>query len=223
MSQAIRVLLVDDHSIVRFGYQQLLIARSGVEIVGEADSCASAMMLYRSHEPDVVILDLAIPMDSDSEEVQSTAGGLEAIRRIRSYDPQARILVVSGLDSNPYPQRASQAGVLGYVTKKAASTDLYPAVVRVASGGEYYSSSIAQLVDCEEEAYEDNQLSQLTGRELEIFSMIAEGHKVNQIASIMHVSPKTVHAHRANLLRKLGINSNSEIIQMAMRAGILQT
>lgn len=223
MTQPIRVLLVDDHSIVRFGYQQLLVNNSEIEVIAEAENCADALSCYRKLEPDVVILDLSMPLDSASEEVQSIAGGLEAIRRIRSYDNNARILVVSGLDTNPYPQRAVQAGALGYVTKRNASAELQPAVIQVAKGEKYFSKIIAQLVDCEEEDYADNQLSQLTSRELEIFSMIAEGHTVNTIAEIMHLSPKTIHAHRANLMRKLSINSNADIIHIAMRSGILQT
>lgn len=223
MTQPIRVLLVDDHSIVRFGYQQLLVNNSEIEVTAEAENCADALSCYRKLEPDVVILDLSMPLDSASEEVQSIAGGLEAIRRIRSYDNNARILVVSGLDTNPYPQRAVQAGALGYVTKRNASAELQPAVIQVAKGEKYFSKIIAQLVDCEEEDYADNQLSQLTSRELEIFSMIAEGHTVNTIAEIMHLSPKTIHAHRANLMRKLSINSNADIIHIAMRSGILQT
>jgi two-component system invasion response regulator UvrY len=223
MTQPIRVLLVDDHSIVRFGYQQLLVNNSEIEVIAEAENCADALSCYRKLEPDVVILDLSMPLDSASEEVQSTAGGLEAIRRIRSYDNNARILVVSGLDTNPYPQRAVQAGALGYVTKRNASAELQPAVIQVAKGEKYFSKTIAQLVDCEEEDYADNQLSQLTSRELEIFSMIAEGYMVNTIAEIMHLSPKTIHAHRANLMRKLSINSNADIIHIAMRSGILQT
>ncbi|WP_188747531.1 response regulator [Marinobacterium zhoushanense] len=223
MDSSIRVLLVDDHSIVRYGYQQLLSQNPAIEVVAEAENCAEALSCYRKLTPDVVILDLSMPMDSESEEVQSTAGGLEAIRRIRSYDNSARILVVSGLDSNPYPQRAVQAGVLGYVTKRNASSELKQAVENIARGKSYYSKSIAHLVDSKEELYEDNQLSQLTSRELEIFSMIAEGHSVNHVAEVMHLSPKTIHAHRANLMRKLGISSNSDIIHIAMRAGILQT
>lgn len=223
MDSSIRVLLVDDHSIVRYGYQQLLSQNPVIEVVAEAENCAEALSCYRKLAPDVVILDLSMPMDSESEEVQSTAGGLEAIRRIRSYDNSARILVVSGLDTNPYPQRAVQAGVLGYVTKRNASSELKQAVEYIARGKSYYSKSIAHLVDAKEDQSEENQLSQLTSRELEIFSMIAEGHSVNHVAEVMHLSPKTIHAHRANLMRKLGISSNSEIIHIAMRAGILQT
>ncbi|KEA61866.1 DNA-binding response regulator, LuxR family [Marinobacterium lacunae] len=223
MSNPIRVLLVDDHSIVRFGYQQLLMENPAIKVVAEAENCADALNCYRLHTPDVVILDLSMPMDSSSEEVQSTAGGLEAIRRILSHDNDARILVVSGLDTNPYPQRAVQAGVQGYVTKRNASSELKQAVENIASGKVFYSKSILHLIDTKKDNSEESQLSQLTSRELEIFSMIAEGHSVNHIAEMMHLSPKTIHAHRANLMRKLGISSNSDIIHIAMRAGILQT
>lgn len=223
MTRLIRVLLVDDHSIVRFGYRHLLVSSNEIDVIAEAETCAQALECYRQLTPDVVILDLSMPVDSASEGVQSTAGGFEAIRRIRRYDAQARILVVSGLDTPPYPQRAIQAGALGYVTKRSASEDLPAAVRAVAEGEEYYSKSIAQYVDNEDSDGDGGQLSQLTSRELEIFSMIAEGHTVNNIAEIMHLSPKTIHAHRANLMRKLEINSNSDIIHIAMRAGILQT
>ena len=122
MKYPIRVLLVDDHSIVRFGYQQLLEQGGRIEVIAEAEDCAEALQHFRNHAPDVVILDLSMPLDSDSSDVQSTAGGLEAIRRIRCFDENASILVVSGLESSPYPQRAVQAGAQGYVSKRNASS-----------------------------------------------------------------------------------------------------
>lgn len=223
MKQKIRVLLVDDHSIVRFGYCHLLSKGQDIEVVAEAENCAQALEYYRKLEPDVVILDLSMPLDNRSEEVQSTAGGFEAIRRIRSFDIQARILVVSGLDSHPYPQRALQAGVLGYVTKRTASAELLEAITQVAQGQQYFSRCIQQVVEGKGLGDDEERLSRLTSRELEIFTFIAEGRSVNQIAEVMHLSPKTVHAHRANLMRKLDIGSNVELLQMAVRAGIMQT
>lgn len=223
MNQVIRALLVDDHSIVRLGYQQLLSSGDDIQVIAEAETCAQALDAYQEWAPDVVVLDLSMPLENVSEGIQSTAGGFEAIRRILRYDDNARILVVSGLDTTPYPQRAIQAGALGYVTKRNASDELRQAVLQVAKGVQYYSKDIAQVIDDKEGEGDASQLSQLTSRELEIFSMIAEGHSVNNIADIMHLSPKTIHAHRANLMRKLAINSNSDIIHIAMRAGILQT
>lgn len=222
MKYPIRVLLVDDHSIVRFGYQQLLEQGGRIEVIAEAEDCAEALQHFRSHAPDVVILDLSMPLDADSSDVQSTAGGLEAIRRIRCFDENAAILVVSGLESSPYPQRAVQAGAQGYVSKRNASSELEQAVIKVARGDTFYSSTISHLLDAKE-SDDTHKLSQLTGREVEIFSMLAEGMTVNAIAEMVHLSPKTIHAHRANLLRKLDLSSNSDIIHLAMRAGIIQT
>ncbi len=223
MAHPIRVLLADDHSIVRFGYQQLLSRGNRIEVVAEAENCADALNSYRSLHPDVVILDLSMPIDSGSEDVQSAAGGFEAIRRIRSYDERAVILVVTGFDNSPYPQRAMQAGVKGYVSKRNASGELEQAVLAVASGKVFYSKSVSHLIEDKESDATGECLASLTSRELEIFSMLAEGHSVNGIADIMHLSPKTIHAHRANLLRKLDLSSNLDIIRKAMEIGMMQS
>lgn len=222
MSHSIRILLADDHSIVRFGYEQLLTQDAEIEIVGESGSCSETIEKYRKLNPDVVILDLSMPLDRTSEDAQSTAGGFEAIKRLRCHDDKARILVATALETAPYPQHVLQAGAMGYITKRSAAEELKKAVLEVSKGNKYFSKSVRHLLETEGNGSDNSPLTALTKRELEIFTMLAEGYSVNQVADLVHLSPKTVHSHRANLLRKLGLKSNSDIIHLAVRAGIVQ-
>jgi len=224
MSKKIRILLVDDHSIVRAGFQHMLLKEADMEIVAEAENGSQAVDLYRSVKPDVVVMDLAMPADQDTLEASSTTGGLDAIKRIMLSDPNARILVLTIWEASPYPSRVAEAGVQGYVTKRCAQNELVHAVREVYAGRKYFSSSISNQINQEAEGGPDcSPISQLTRRELEVFTLLAEGRSVNAIAETVFLSPKTVHAHRANILRKLQLNNGSEIIHLALRIGMIQT
>lgn len=224
MSSKIRILLVDDHSIVRAGFQHMLLKEADMEIIAEAENGGEAVEMYRQIRPDVVVMDLAMPADKESQEASSTAGGLDAIKRIIVEDPSARILVLTIWEASPYPARVADVGVKGYVTKRCAQNELVHAVREVYAGRSYFSSAVrGQIKQDGEAGAESSPLSQLTRRELEIFTMLAEGRSVNTIAESIFLSPKTVHAHRANILRKLNLSNGSELIHLALRSGIIQT
>lgn len=224
MSSKIRILLVDDHSIVRAGFQHMLLKEADMEIVAEAENGGEAVELYRKVKPDVVVMDLAMPADNNSTESSSTAGGLDAIKRIILDDAGARILVLTIWEASPYPARVAEAGVKGYVTKRCAQNELVHAVREVYSGRQYFSPAISEQIDADGDSNCDSSpISQLTRRELEIFTLLAEGRSVNAIADAIFLSPKTVHAHRANILRKLNLTNGSELIYLALRSGIIQT
>ncbi len=223
MSNKIRILLVDDHSIVRAGFQHMLLKEADMEIVAEAENGGQAVDLYRSVKPDVVVMDLAMPADQDNSEASSTTGGLDAIKRIMLNDPDARILVLTIWEASPYPLRVAEAGVKGYVTKRCAQNELVHAVREVYAGRKYFSPSVSEQITQDAEGKtECSPISQLTRRELEIFTLLAEGRSVNSIAETVFLSPKTVHAHRANILRKLKLSNGHEIIHLALRSGIIQ-
>lgn len=223
MSNKIRILLVDDHSIVRAGFQHMLLKEADMEIVAEAENGAQAVELYRKVKPDVVVMDLAMPADHENPEASSTTGGLDAIKRIMISDPDARILVLTIWEASPYPMRVVEAGVKGYVTKRCAQNELVHAVREVYAGRTYFSPSVQEQIHQDSSGGADaSPIAQLTRRELEIFTLLAEGKSVNAIAETVFLSPKTVHAHRANILRKLNLTNGSEIIHLALRSGIIQ-
>jgi two-component system invasion response regulator UvrY len=223
MSDTIRILLVDDHSIVRAGFQHMLLKEEDMEILAEAENGRQAVELYRELSPDVVVMDLAMPADSTTVEATSTTGGLDAIKHILAIDPYARILVLTIWEASPYPARVADAGVKGYVTKRCAQDELVHAVREIYCGRSYFSRSVSDQIGQDSHVPpEHSPIAQLTRRELEIFTLLAEGRSVNAIAETIFLSPKTVHAHRANILRKLSLTNGSEIIHLALRTGIIQ-
>ena len=221
MSNTIRVLLVDDPPVVRAGFQRLLDNDSRINIIAEASSAQEAVEKYVSTKPDVVIMDLSMPSDENGGQGVQPYGGLEAIRVIRAKDSDAKVLVLTVMESEPFPAHVVQAGASGYLTKRCAPDELLKAVCEVAAGGSYFAESIQKMLD--PGASDSNSpFSKLTKREFQIFSCLAQGQPVSQIAEQMFLSPKTVHAHRANILRKLGINNNSELVHIAIRHNIVQ-
>lgn len=224
MNTKIRILLVDDHSIVRAGFQHMLLKEADMEIVAEAENGTQAVELYRQVMPDVVVMDLAMPAHKENQEASSTTGGLKAIERIIQHDPEARILVLTIWEAAPYPARVADAGGRGYVTKRCAQNELVHAVREVFAGRRYFSPSVSVQVSPDgNESGDISPISRLTKRELEIFTLLSEGHKPADIAERIFLSPKTVHAHRANIFRKLNIKNNSELIHMALHMGLIQT
>ena len=209
MEQAIRVMLVDDHEIVRAGFCRLLESADDISVICEASSGEEAYQKYQELNPDLVVMDLSMPPG---------AGGLEAIQRIRASDAQARILVLTVQECEPFPSRVMQAGAKGYLTKRCAPEELIEAVRLVHSGSEYVADQIQQQIDSES----DSGLKQLTKRELQIFTLLASGQSAAQIAENMFISQKTVHAHRSNIMGKLGLDRTSDIIHLGIRHGIVE-
>ncbi|EAR62029.1 response regulator transcription factor [Neptuniibacter caesariensis] len=222
MSSPIKILLVDDHPLVRAGFQRLLISDESIEIVGEADNGQSACEMYASHMPDVVIMDLNMPSDANTEEMSNNLnGGLEAIRRIISHDPKAKVLVLTAMEIDPFPAHVVNAGAKGFLTKRCAPDELLEAVKAIHAGEEYITEEI-RLRITEGGSADGASLASLTKRELQIFSLLAEGRTVSIVAEEMFLSPKTVHAHRTNIFRKLKISNNSELVHLAIRHNIVQ-
>jgi len=206
----IRVLLTDDHEVVRAGYTRLLESTSDIDVIAEASSGEEACMNYFECRPDVLIMDLNMP----------GMGGLEACRRIRARDPKANILVFSVHENEVMLQRALDAGIKGYISKRSASRVMIQAVRTVAAGEVYIGQEMMpHLVDRRTSA-EGDRLKDLTSREFEVFRLLADGKSVNEIADILNISPKTVGHHMTHIKEKLGISNIASLIRLAIRLGI---
>lgn len=214
---AIKVLLVDDHEVVRAGFKSILNSQTDVSVVNEAESGKEAYEFYRESQPDIVVMDLSLPSDNGTDD--STHGGIEAIRRILAFDKDAKILVLSGYDSAPFPTTVIKAGAKGFLTKRGPAEELIAAVSTICKGQQYLSPTVKAQLDGEET---QSPLNILTKREIQIFSLLADGRKAAEIADNMCLSHKTIHAHRANILRKLSLSNNSELVHLAIRYGVVQ-
>ncbi len=208
MSKTIRIMLVDDHEIVRAGFRRLLDSADDISVIAEAASGEDAYHQYPQCSPDIVVMDLSMPPG---------AGGLEAIQRIRSVDPHARILVLTVQECEPYPSRVMEAGARGYLTKRCAPEELLEAVRTVNAGDIFVADQIQQQLGSDNHT----KLGQLTKRELQIFTQLAGGQSAGQIAEKMFISQKTVHAHRANIMNKLELSKTTELVHLAIRHGIV--
>jgi DNA-binding NarL/FixJ family response regulator len=211
-----RVLIVDDHTIVRDGVSSLLALAGDIEVVGEAANGREGLEKVSKLLPDVVIMDISMPIMS----------GLEAIPRIRKESPETKILVLTQYDDKEHVFPAIQAGANGFISKTAASSELTSGVRAVAAGGSYLSPAVAKLFveDYQRAApIEDKSdpYNELTGREKDTLKLVVEGYKTRQIADMLSITPKTVEAHKASLMKKLGIHSNLELVKYAFRRGII--
>jgi two-component system, NarL family, invasion response regulator UvrY len=209
----IRVLLADDHAVVRMGFRLLLQSRADVTVVGEADSGESVCQLYFKLTPDVTVLDLAMP----------GLGGLEALRRIRARDPNAKILALSAHDDAIHARRTLQEGALGFLSKRSAPEALIEAVALVAAGNRYIEPSIGQKVALSTfDGKRGSAIEELSEREFEVFVRLAGGATVNRIAQDLTLSPSTVGTHLYNIKQKLNVKNQSELTLLAIRDGLLQ-
>jgi two-component system invasion response regulator UvrY len=209
----IRILLADDHAVVRTGFRLLLESRSGVAVVGEADSGESACSSYTELKPDVLVLDLAMP----------GMGGLEALKRIRAHHREARILALSAHDDLMHARRALREGALGFLSKRSAPEDLLTAVTAVAAGRRYLDAELAQkLALAELEGADSTPVQRLSERELEVFIRLARGETVHRIAEDLKLSASTVGTHLYNIKQKLEVTNQSELTLLAIRHGLIQ-
>ena len=211
----IRVILADDHTLVRAGIRALLEKLPGVEVVGEAGDGREALNLVKLHRPDVVLMDIAMP----------GLNGLEAAARMAKEFPDMRVIILSMHHNEEYVWRALKAGAAGYLLKKAATAELATALQRVAHGEIYLSQEISTRLPksfpLNGIANRKSPLEQLTGRQREILQLIAEGQNTKQIAEILKVSPKTVEYHRMKLMNRLNIHDVPGLVRFAMQAGLL--
>ena len=209
----IKVLLVDDHELVRMGIKRLLQDVPGLKVVGEAGSGEEAVLLARELIPDVVILDVNMP----------GIGGLEATRKMKRHNPDIKVLALTIYEDEPYPSRLLQAGAAGYITKGCDPEEMIRAIRTINSGQCYITPVIAQQIAIKRFTKGDESpLDLLSERELQIMLMITQGQKVQDISKKLCLSPKTVNSYRYRIFDKLNINSDVELTLMAMRLGMLE-
>lgn len=209
----IRVLLVDDHAVVRMGFRLLLQSVQDLSVVAEADSGEAACQLYLEHHPDVVVMDLAMP----------GMGGLEALRRIRAREAHAKVLALSAHDDPMHARRALQEGALGFLSKRSAPEALLEAVAIVAAGRRYLDPALAQkLALAEFDGAAKSPIERLSDREFEVFVRLAGGATVQRIAADLNLSASTVGTHLYNIKQKLGVANQSELTLIAIRHGLIE-
>lgn len=209
----IKVLLVDDHELVRLGVKRLLQDAKGIQVVGEASTGEEAIKRTRELSPDVVIMDLQMP----------GIGGLEATRKMLRHNPMVRVLALTVCEDEPYPSRLLQAGAAGYITKGSNADEMIKAIRMLHAGERYLSSEIAQQLALKRFSPEEDAspLELLSERELQIMLMITQGQKTKQISDKLCLSVKTINSYRYRIFKKLGIKSDVELTLLAMRLGVL--
>ena len=209
----IRVLLADDHAVVRTGFRLLLQARADIAVIGEAESGEAACQHYLELSPDVVVMDIAMP----------GMGGIEALRRIRAHDPQARVLALSAHDDPMHARRALREGALGFLSKRSAPEALLEAVSAVGSGQRYIDPRVAQRLALEDiGGTESSPIKRLSEREFDVFIRLARGASVQRIADDLRLSASTVGTHLYNVKQKLGVSNQSELTLIAIRDGLIE-
>lgn len=212
MTKKIRVMLVDDHDVVRVGFRMLLSASPDIEVAGEAGSGEAAIQAYAGIAPDVVIMDLSMP----------GIGGVEAVRRLLAREKDARILVLSAHEDITHPRHALKAGALGYLSKRSAPEVLMEAVRSIAAGRVYLDPGIAQKLAMHELGGA-RDVDALSEREFEVFVQLARGQSAARIAEQLKLSPNTVGTHLYNIKRKLGAENQAELTLIAVRNGLIET
>lgn len=207
----IRIMLADDHAVVRSGLRRLLEQRQELVVVAEAESGEQAYQQFSEHQPDVGVLDLSMP----------GMGGLEAVRRILARYPAARLLVFSMHENAAFATQALKAGARGYVAKTGAAEELVAAVQEVARGKTYISTGVAQKIAMQSLDGGNDPVSQLSAREFEVFRMVAEGLGADEVAIKLKISQKTVANYLTLIKQKLGVATPIEMLRLAMRHGVI--
>src|SRR5512134_2826877 len=211
-----RILIADDHAILREGVRALLATADDLEVVGEAADGREAVDLAQQLDPDVILMDVAMP----------GLGGLEATLEIRRRVPRAKILVLSQYGEPEYVRRFLKAGVSGYVLKKAAGADLVSAIRAVMRGGLVLDPEVARTAlqddGTPETGEAPNAYESLTDREKQVLKLVAEGHTNKEIADLLNISVKTAMSHREHIMTKLQVHNRTELIRFALRAGVIR-
>jgi two-component system, NarL family, response regulator NreC len=210
---SVRVLIVDDHAVVRAGLKLLLEAEDDLEPVGEAGTGREAIFQARSLKPDVILLDVVMPDQS----------GLDVLPTLRHEQPDTKVLVLSMQDDPQYVRQAFAAGASGYVLKEAADTEVVAAIREVAKGGRYVHPELgARLVSAETEAARRAEEDPLSDREREVLRLLALGHTNQEIAKQLYISVRTAETHRAHIMQKLHLSSRAELVRHALAQGLLE-
>jgi DNA-binding NarL/FixJ family response regulator len=208
----IRIAIADDHQLFRVGLRRMLADIKTLQIVGEAASGEEAVSLVRQLRPNVVLMDLLMP----------GIGGIEATRRIELMKLDTKVLMVTGCVENPFPMQALKAGATGYLSKAVTAEELVLAVKKAFLGKRYLSQEVAHNLALG--AFDDtgdSPFDQLSGREMQIMMMVVNCHKVNEISTNLHLSPKTVNSYRYRIFEKLNVSSDVELALMAVRHGMV--
>jgi two-component system response regulator NreC len=210
---SIRVLIVDDHAVVRSGLRLLLDAEDGIEAVGEAGDVRTAVFEVREKKPDVVLMDVVMPGPS----------GIEGVPLVLKESPASKVLVLSMQDDPRYVREAFAAGASGYVLKEAVDAEVVAAVREVASGGSYVHPVLgARLVAAEAEAKAREEADPLSEREREVMRLLALGHTNQEIAKMLYISVRTAETHRAHIMQKLRLTSRAELVRYSIEQGLLE-
>ncbi len=211
--EKIRVVLADDHAVLREGLRTLLSLQEDIEVVGEAENGALALDVFKQLNPDVIVMDVAMPV----------MDGLEATRALKQAHPDARVLILTQHDNREYVFSLLQSGAAGYVLKKSGGAEVINAIRSVFREGAYLPPGIAREVMDRyiQRPAEETGRPHLTEREKEVLRMIAEGKSNKDIAELLCLSVKTVMAHRTNIMEKLDIHSSTELVKYAIRQGIV--
>ena len=212
MTNRVRVLIVDDHAVVRAGLRRVLDAEPDIETVAEAAGGERAVFEAIENRPDVVLMDLEMP----------GVGGIEAIPKVLQAVPEAAALVLSMHDDPRYVREAFDAGASGYVLKEAADTEVVAAIRAVAAGERYVHPSLgARLVAAEAEERKRSAADPLSDREREVLRLLALGHTNQEIAQMLFISVRTAETHRAHIMQKLGIQTRAELVRQALAEGLI--
>lgn len=220
--RSIRLLLVDDHAVLRAGLRALLNAEADMEVIGEAENGQQAVDMARALQPDVILMDVTMP----------AMGGPEATRRIKTAQPEVRVLALTMHDDASYLRDTLEAGGSGYVLKEAASDELLSAIRAVYQGGTFlHPSHTRALLDdmldrsrthAEPAGEQTERYELLSDREAQVFKLVALGHRNSEIAEMLHLSVKTVETYKARLMHKLGLRSRAALVRYALELGILE-
>jgi two-component system response regulator NreC len=217
MNKTIDIFLADDHTIVRQGLAKLLEGEPNLRIVGEAENGREAVIKVEKLRPDVVLMDIAMPM----------LNGIEATRQIRKVCPQTKVIILSMHSHDRYISELFSLGASGYLLKSSTGTDIISAIHTALKGSTYLSPSISDKViedylSLKKKSHQDDLYNRLSNREREVFQMIAEGRSTKEIADILCLSPSTVKTHRSNIMEKLEMDNISQLIQFAIHLGIVE-
>ena len=210
---SVRVLIVDDHAVVRTGLRLLLAAEDDLDPVGEAGSARDAVFQARALKPDVILLDIVMPKQT----------GLDVLPQLKHENPEAQVLVLSMQDEPRYVREAFAAGASGYVLKEAADNEVVAAIREVAGGGRYVNPELgARLVAADAEATKRAEADPLSDREREVLRLLALGHTNQEISKMLYISVRTAETHRAHIMQKLRLQTRADLVAYALERGVLE-